>query len=121
MAPQNTSDKEIGAPHKEDIHKDTQETGTVTRRKFTRNILLGSAVLLTLSNKTAWGGLQERCISTQLWDSFTNGGRSFESFNPAQQEEISNYEQFVDYYHDQHPPTDVDGTTCYSYQDNKVE
>ena len=47
------------------VPKDSEGKGT-SRRKFTRNVLVGSAVLLTLSNRSAWGATITTCISTNL-------------------------------------------------------
>ncbi len=59
------------------------ETGGASdqsRRQFTRSAVVGSAVLLTLGNRGAWGaagasrGNNKLCISQQTWDSFTAPG-----------------------------------------------
>ena len=42
----------------------------VSRRKFTRNVLVGSAVLLTLSNRSAWGTKELICASASLLESY---------------------------------------------------
>src|SRR5210317_1223851 len=46
------------------------EVAGVSRRKFTRNVLLGSAVVLTLSNRSAWGGAEIVGVSASLLDSY---------------------------------------------------
>lgn len=45
------------------------------RRRFTRNMLVGGAVVATLGNRAAWGQTQVtgECISAGVFDSFTNG------------------------------------------------
>ena len=72
------------------LPKDSEGKGT-SRRKFTRNVLMGSAVLLTLSNRSAWGATVTKCISTNLLVSYTNGQASSVANNPDQQSEIDNY------------------------------
>ena len=71
------------------VPKDSEGKGT-SRRKFTRNVLVGSAVLLTLSNRSAWGATITTCISTNLLVSYANGLASAPN-NPEQQLEINNY------------------------------
>ena len=55
---------------------DAEDKGT-SRRKFTRNALVGSAVLLTLGNRSAWGAdVVKACISTNVLVSYANGQAS---------------------------------------------
>ncbi len=56
------------------------------RRRFTRNMLVGGAVVATLGNRAAWGQTQitGECISAGVFDSFTNG---FASANHPMHEE----------------------------------
>jgi len=46
-----------------------------SRRQFTRQAIMGSAVLFTLGNRPAWGqrSIPDVCISVGLWDSVANG------------------------------------------------
>jgi hypothetical protein len=46
------------------------ESSGLSRRKFTRNVLVGSAVLLTLSNRSAWGDSVQYCVSPTLLESY---------------------------------------------------
>ena len=71
------------------VPKDSESKGT-SRRKFTRNALVGGAVLLTLSNRSAWGATITTCISTNLLVSYANGQASALN-NSDQQLEINNY------------------------------
>lgn len=64
----------------------------ISRRKFTRNALVGSAVLLTLGNRSAWGASSNTlmCLSTNLLVSYENGMAS--ALNGTQQEtDIENF------------------------------
>ena len=94
----------------------TSDGQGVSRRKFTRNALVGSAVLLTLSNRSAWGATATACISTSLLTSFTQASRPL---NPDQQIEIDRYYDSVNYYEkrssDEYP---VGDQTCYEYKTN---
>ncbi|MCB1700807.1 MAG: hypothetical protein H6985_09875 [Pseudomonadales bacterium] len=59
-----------------------------SRRRFTRNALVGTAVLASLSNRPAWGGggdhANDTCLSASLLASFvandTNRGNALASF-----------------------------------------
>lgn len=56
-----------------------------TRRRFTRNAIVGSSVLLSLTNRAAWGytGLYTgQCMSGPTWASFTGNGNAFASLQP---------------------------------------
>ena len=87
------------------VPKDSEGKGT-SRRKFTRNALVGSAVLLTLSNRSAWGAT--KCISTNLLVSYANGQASAPN-NSEQQLEINDY---YNNYNGEEQYTDGDNT-CY--------
>jgi hypothetical protein len=86
----------------------TEGLGT-SRRKFTRNVLVGSAVLLTLSNRSAWGDKILVCASTNLLMSYRTGQPS--AFTEDQQKELNNFE----YYRSDaiQEPEDMSGVTCY--------
>ncbi len=52
----------------------------VTRRQFSRGLVGGSAVLLTLANRPAWGlTTGEFCISARTWDSYQGNKAGFDS------------------------------------------
>lgn len=56
------------------------------RRRFTRNAVVGSAVIFSLSNRAAWGQ-DVTCMSTSILASFAgNGGLMFASAHPTQGE-----------------------------------
>lgn len=96
----------------------TAEGQGVSRRKFTRNALVGSAVLLTLSNRSAWGATATACISTSLLTSYAQASRPL---NPDQQAEIDRYYDNVNYTEklssDEFPDGDQ---TCYEYKTNNA-
>ena len=56
-----------------------------TRRRFARQAIVGSTVLLSLGNRTAWGAdwVTENCISQNTWLSYAPGV-GFASVNPGQ-------------------------------------
>ena len=88
MSTKKNSEQEMTISDEVLLPKDSEGKGT-SRRKFTRNALVGSAVLLTLSNRSAWGATITTCISTNLLVSYVNGQAS--ALNPEQQLEINNY------------------------------
>ena len=88
----------------------TKALGT-SRRKFTRNALVGSAVLLTLSNRSAWGTKVLVCASANLLVSYGAGRPSTLNLTTEQQKEIDDYEL---YYNDRkNDPVDIQGDMCY--------
>ena len=91
------------------VPKDSEGKGT-SRRKFTRNALVGSAVLLTLSNRGAWGATITTCISTNLLVSYTNGQASSVANNPDQQRIIDDY---FNNHTDEKIYINEGGDTCY--------
>ena len=68
----------------------------ISRRKFTRNALVGSAVLLTLGNRSALGApVYDVCISTNLLASYANGtasGLTTEQINTIEDFNNRNYD-----------------------------
>ena len=45
-----------------------------TRRRFARNAVIGSAVILSLGNRATWSqDIVGPCISNSIWDSFVMG------------------------------------------------
>ena len=85
----NRTDQDSSVSHETD--GDSTETFNKTsRRRFTRNALVGGTVMLSLSNRAAWGqGMVDNCLSEPTWTSWVNGGDMFVSFdenNPAQVE-----------------------------------
>lgn len=84
----------------------------ISRRKFTRNVLVGSAVLLTLTNRSAWAAKVTPCISTNLLVSYTGRGSMLTT---EQQQEVENYEHYLNNsdYRVIKEPEDINGDTCY--------
>lgn len=72
-----------------------------SRRRFTRSAAVGSAVLLTLGNRAAWGtfnhggGHNKLCISQRTWDSYTAGTASIAPH--AHFEEAREFEAYASY------------------------
>lgn len=96
------------------LPNDAEGTGT-SRRKFTRSALIGGAVLLTLSNRSAWGATASACISTNLLVSYANGQASAPN-NTQQQSEIDKYYENFDKIKGEEY---LDGSDiCYDYQTN---
>jgi hypothetical protein len=66
---------------------------TATRRKFNRNAAVGSAVLLTLGNRVAWGTEQvvteKECVSAATFASLGNA-----SVGAAHASEIADFKNF---------------------------
>ena len=70
-----------------------------SRRRFTRNAVLGSAVVFTLGNRTAWGGNSGQgnngvCISINTFNSmmnYENGVRA--SMSPTTADAIKAYQE----------------------------
>ena len=85
-----------------------------SRREFTRNVLVGSAVLLTLTNRSAWGwgdwgDKKLLCVSTNLLMSYRNGQVS--ALTVEQQEEIRKFEEYLS--EAKTDPENIGGDTCY--------
>ena len=84
----------------------TMGLGT-SRRKFTRNALVGSAVLLTLSNRSAWAATHVVCASANLL--LSTGPPSAMTLNQSQ--EVENYKT---YYNERlEDPENIAGDMCY--------
>lgn len=99
------------ADHCDSSENNLSERPDISRRKFTRNVLVGSAVLLTLTNRSAWGLKVAPCISTNLLMSYRNGQIS--ALTMEQQQEIDDFERYRDYIKPNTQPEDINGTTCY--------
>ena len=112
---QKTSDPQI-ADNCGDSENMVTEGHDVSRRKFTRNVLVGSAVLLTLGNRAAWGA-SSACISPNVWASYTEGGTPLASFNPEQQADIIEYESHLSQAQPGNPQCE-EGLIGYKYNDN---
>ena len=99
--------------HCDDSESKVTEGPVTSRRTFTRNVLVGSAVLLTLTNRSAWGAKVVPCVSTNLLDSYRTGQPS--ALTAEQQQEIDDYERFLndDNYRVIKEPEDINGDTCY--------
>ena len=88
----------------------------ISRRKFTRNALVGSAVLLTLGNRAAWGDPLNVSISANLWASYVNGGQNINnaSYSPEQKSDILQFESCLEDYNPGHGyDLEVDPHICY--------
>jgi hypothetical protein len=62
------------------------------RRRFTRNALVGSAVIVSLGNRAAWGYTGNNvgaCMSGPTLASFATNGNTFASFNPNHDETVA--------------------------------
>lgn len=82
-------DKELGqAANQPEIPTEAAAApvGGSSRRRFTRNTVVGSAVLLSLGNRTAWGARNNdgTCLSASLLASFVAAGNTLGSFAPRQ-------------------------------------
>ena len=65
------------------------ENGT-SRRRFTRNAVVGSAVLVSLGNRAAWGqDPGETCMSATILASFVANGNKFASMHPGHETGIA--------------------------------
>ena len=69
MATEKDFDQQIADNNDKSITEAAESSG-LSRRKFTRNVLVGSAVLLTLSNRSAWGTKELICASASLLESY---------------------------------------------------
>jgi len=86
----------------------TEGLGT-SRRKFNRNVLVGSAVLLSLSNRSAWAATNVVCVSANLLLSAATGQPSAMTLNQSQ--EVENYKT---YYNERlEDPENIAGDMCY--------
>lgn len=90
---QKKSDHQL--PDNYDAKNMATEGHDTSRREFTRNVLVGSAVLLTLTNRSAWGLMENpvKCISTNLLMSYRNGQAS--GLTAEQQEEVRQFEEYL--------------------------
>lgn len=74
----------------------TQGTA-VTRRQFSRGLVGGSAVLLTVANRPAWGEqtVDLVCISQNTWNSHIDNGAGFAShIDGNTQDQIIEFEKY---------------------------
>ena len=93
----------------DDSEPKVTEGPVTSRRTFTRNVLVGSAVLLTLSNRSAWAANEIVCVSTNLLMSYNNGQPS--AFTAEQQAELDKFNSYpIDERNNQE---DINGDTCY--------
>ena len=83
-----------------EVVANTEESGAANtnRRRFTRNAIVGSAVMLTLGNRAAWGDgtggdAPVQCVSTPTLLSYRAFGENFSSAHPqAMQDDIKDFE-----------------------------
>lgn len=125
----NNSDQQI-TDHCDDSVDMATESPSISRRKFTRNALLGGAVLLTLSNRSAWGVPKDvMCISTNVLMSFENGASAL---TDDQINEINNFYTVRDNYvgndsvnrqssYRTGDVTEVGTDTCFEYKPNNSQ
>ena len=85
------------------------ERSGLSRRKFTRNVLVGSAVLLTLSNRSAWGTKDLVCASASLLESYNLANPS--RLTDEQINEIETYNFYLS--EAKNEPVFIDGDMCY--------
>ena len=85
------------------------ERSGLSRRKFTRNVLVGSAVLLTLSNRSAWGTKELICASASLLESYNLANPS--RLTDEQLNEIDTYNFYLS--EAKTEPVLIDGDMCY--------
>ena len=65
--------------------EDDGQRPSSTRRRFTRNGIVGSAVICSLGNRAAWGAVVNgTCLSTVTWTSFRNNDDVFISLHTGQ-------------------------------------
>jgi hypothetical protein len=87
----NTSDKERDLTREGSAPVECSPPDHATRRKFTRNVVAGGAVLASLGNRAAWGVIGDPapgCMSVGIFDSFTN--TQFLSAAPGFDYELAN-------------------------------
>ena len=84
-------DQQIADNSDESVTEVAEQSG-LSRRKFTRNVLVSSAVLLTLSNRSAWGTKELICASASLLESYALANPS--RLTDEEVNEIYNYEAF---------------------------
>ena len=91
MTTEKDFDQQIADNSDESVTEVTEQSG-LSRRKFTRNVLVSSAVLLTLSNRSAWGTKELICASASLLESYALANPS--RLTDEEVNEIYNYEAF---------------------------
>ena len=94
----------------DDSESKVTEGPVTSRRTFTRNVLVGSAVLLTLSNRSAWAANEVVCVSTNLLMSYNNGQPSALTFE--QEAEIQKFNSYP--LEDRKNVEEINGDTCYT-------
>ena len=110
MATDKDFDQQISDNTEESVTEVAERSG-LSRRKFTRNVLVGSAVLLTLSNRSAWGTKEVICASASLLESYRTANPS--RLTDEELNEIYNYDA---YYHERKDEPQYDpqtGDMCY--------
>jgi hypothetical protein len=82
-------DKELEQALEQEVSPAQTDPGAnvgASRRRFTRNAVVGSAVLFSLGNRAAWGGenhSNETCMSRTILASFVANGNQFASLSPV--------------------------------------
>ena len=79
-----------------------------SRRKFNRNVLVGSAVLLTLSNRSAWAATTVVCASANL---LLSAAAATSAMTLDQSQEVKNYNDYYD--ERKKDPENIAGDMCY--------
>lgn len=75
-----------------EAEQDAQQLESPNRRKFSRGALVGGAVLLSLGNRSAFGGATMGCMSVATINSFDPGNQMFISApggRPAHNEDLA--------------------------------
>ena len=82
-----------------------------SRRRFTRNALVGGSVVLSLGNRSAWGqiGAPEGCLSVNHFASFDTG---IVSLGPNQPENDAKYDDFMTILNRGVDPESPEGYVC---------
>jgi len=108
MATEKDFDQHID-DHSGESVTEVAERPDLSRRKFTRNVLVGSAVLLTLSNRSAWGTKELICASASLLESYKLANPS--RLTEKELNEIDTYNWYLS--EAKSEPVLIDGDMCY--------
>lgn len=88
------------SPDKQEMQADSApaEETAGSRRRFTRDALMGSAVIFSLANRSAWGQSEhadDTCMSATMLTSFVANGNQFASLRPGQSQEAAKAEEIL--------------------------
>ena len=80
-------DKEASLDNADLVQAEDSQELNPSRRRFTRNGFIGSAVILSLGSRAAWGQTAgAECLSVATWGSYVDGGMEFASLQPGNQQ-----------------------------------